>query len=240
MIASDQPVRARYGLIIPSSNRIAEPHASAYTPAGIVPHITRLRMTGPHKLSNAELLPRVREAAAMLADARCNPVIFHCTANSMAAGSDGEAAITAAVATATGAPAATTASASLAALAALKAKRIVLVSPYARAPHEHEIEFLESAGFEIVAERNLDLAGSDAYCSMPARDWLSVLAPLKTDQAHAYFVSCANIRATEAICELEDMLQSSVITSNQVVIWRAMRMAGVTDTLPALGRLESL
>ena len=51
MNGSFDAIRARYGLIIPSSNRMAEPHAWRYTLATIVPHITRLRMTGPYFIS---------------------------------------------------------------------------------------------------------------------------------------------------------------------------------------------
>ncbi|MFT5440731.1 MAG: maleate isomerase, partial [Alphaproteobacteria bacterium] len=130
-------VRARYGLIIPSSNRMAEPHAARYTPAGIVPYATRLRMTGKHFMALDDLLPKVAEAAAMLADAQCNPIAFHCTANSMAEGLAGERRIARAIADATGGKATTTAEATMAALKQLGAKRIVLVSPYTRKNHQH-------------------------------------------------------------------------------------------------------
>ena len=84
MNTSSDSTCARYGLIVPSSNRMAEPHASRFTPAAAVPHVTRLRMTGAHFMPLDELLPKVAEAAVLLADARCDPVVFHCTANSMA------------------------------------------------------------------------------------------------------------------------------------------------------------
>ena len=83
------------------------------------------------------LLPKVSEAAEMLADAICGSIVFHCTANSMAAGLAGEKLIAGAIEKATGLTAATTASATMAAFEALEAKRVVLVSPYPRAPHEH-------------------------------------------------------------------------------------------------------
>ncbi len=233
------PIRARYGLIIPSSNRMAEAHAWRYTPIGAQPHITRLRMTGPHAMGLVDLLPRVGEAAAMLADAQCDPVIFHCTANSMAGGVTGEKRITRAIAEATGGKASSTAGASMAALDLLGAKRIVLVSPYTRESHEHELEFMEQAGVEVLGERNLGLTGSDAYCAMPPAEWVEIMAAMKDDRAQVYFVSCANIRATEVIDELEALLGRPVLTSNQLVIWHALRLAGITDSLPGLGQLAS-
>lgn len=232
-------VRARYGLIVPSSNRMAEPHAARFNPDGVVAHTARLRMTGPYFMELDALLPKVSEAAEMLADAICGSIVFHCTANSMAAGLAGEKRIAGAIEKATGLTAATTASATMAAFEALEAKRVVLVSPYLRAPHEHEIEFLEEAGCEIVGERNLGLAGSEAYSAMPPSDWVDTLRAMKNDRADVYFASCANIRVIEALEEMEDILDAPVVTSNQLVIWQALRLAGIKDPIPGLGRLAA-
>jgi maleate cis-trans isomerase len=47
MLSSSPPlVRARVGLIIPSSNCLTEPHTQRYAPPGVQVHVTRLRMTG--------------------------------------------------------------------------------------------------------------------------------------------------------------------------------------------------
>lgn len=231
--------RARYGMIIPSSNRMAEPHACCYTPAGIVAHVARLRMTGPYLMALDDLLPKLADTAATLADTKCDPIVFHCTANSMASGLEGERRIAQTIEDATGAKATTTAAATMAGLQQFGAKRIVLVSPYARATHEHELEFMEQAGIEVVGERNLGLSGSDAYCSMLPAEWVEVMTEMKSDRADVYFVSCANIRATEVIEEMEAKLGRPVLTSNQLVIWQALRLAGVQDPIPGLGRLAS-
>jgi maleate isomerase len=230
------PPRARYGLIFPSSNRILEPHLARFSPPGLSPHVTRLRMTGPYFMPVQDLTPKVTEAAGELADAGCDPVVFHCTANSMAEGLAGEAAIKAAVAAA-GVGAITTASATMNALAALGARRIVLASPYQRPSHEHELEFMEEAGIEVVGERNLDLSPASRYPEVTPADWVEIMEGLRNDRADVYFVSCAAIRAMESLEEMEKRLGKPVITSNQLVIWRAARMAGFDGTLEGLGQL---
>ena len=63
MIRGLPPLRARVGLIIPSSNRLSEPQFQRYAPSGVQLHVTRLRMTGPHKAPLDELLPRIADAA---------------------------------------------------------------------------------------------------------------------------------------------------------------------------------
>ena len=74
----------RIGLIIPSSNRMTEPQFHRYAPAGIGLHVARVQMTGRHKKPIAALLDDVGRAASSLGDARCNPIVFHCTGTSMA------------------------------------------------------------------------------------------------------------------------------------------------------------
>src|SRR5579864_912941 len=83
-------VRARIGLIIPSSNRLTEPQMRRYAPPGVEVHVTRLRMTGASHVPLAELVPRIVEATLSLDDARCDPIVFHCTASSMEAGLEGD------------------------------------------------------------------------------------------------------------------------------------------------------
>ena len=97
----------RVGCIIPSSNRMVEQEMVQAFPVGVHPHVTRLRMTGPNRGPLATVLPRIEEASRALTDARCEVVAFHCTANSMEEGRDGEARILAAMIRA-GVPHATT------------------------------------------------------------------------------------------------------------------------------------
>ncbi|MHA1107799.1 MAG: maleate cis-trans isomerase family protein [Alphaproteobacteria bacterium] len=230
-------ISARIGLIVPSSNQMSEPHFYRYAPDSVVTHTTRLRMTGKHRMKLAELTPHIAEAAIMLADSGCDPIVFHCTANSMGEGVAAEQTIVRTIADATGVRATTTASATMAALKALDARRIVLVSPYVRATHEHEIEFLTEAGIEIVGERNLGLENSGAYVATPASVWLDTLRELQTERADSYFVSCANIRAMEMLDEMEALLDRPVLTSNQVALWHALRLAGIDDPIAGIGRL---
>jgi len=197
----------------------------------------RVRMTGQYFMALDELLPKVAQASDILADSKCDPIVFHCTANSMAEGIAGEKRIAETIEAATGQTAATTASATMAAFEKLGVNRLVLISPYVRSIHEHEIEFLEEAGFDIVSERNLGFKTSDGYCGVQPAEWIETLSQMKDDRADVYFVSCANIRAIEVLEEMETMLEAPVVTSNQLVIWQALRLAGVDEPIPGLGRL---
>ena len=68
--ASTGFARARLGLIIPSSNRLSEPHFRRFLPPDVGVHTTRLRMTGVHNKPLGPLMEDVSRAAATLGDAR--------------------------------------------------------------------------------------------------------------------------------------------------------------------------
>ena len=196
-------MNARVGLIIPSSNRMVEQEMVHAFPDGVHPHITRLRMTGPNRMGHDQLIPRVEEATRALADAKCDVVAFHCTANSMEEGQGGEARILSAVQGSGVRHATTTATAIRRALDALGARKIVLVTPYSQAVTDHEAEFLNEAGYDVIYAKGYELAGSDAYCATPPEVWRDRAIAAARPDADVYFLSCANISVFGIIEELE-------------------------------------
>jgi maleate isomerase len=230
-------VHTRIGLIIPSSNRLTEPHMHSYAPEGVQAHVTRLRMTGQSHVPLAELMPRIIEATLALDDAGCNAIVFHCTASSMEAGLDGERQVLDAMSSVTPAVTATTATAALAALNALELHKIALFSPYIAATHQHEITFLTEAGYEVIGGKCLGLQGGDEYITVKPAQWVRLATTNTPADADGVFLSCTNIHAPEAIEAIEQNLQKPVVTSNQAVLWYVLRTLGVDAPVPQLGRL---
>src|SRR5262249_46184714 len=145
--------RARIGFIIPSSNRMVEPQMQRFMPDGVVPHFTRIGMTNRHKAPLEQLLPRITEAAGLLADSKCDVIVLQCTGTSMSGGVDMDHHVVAEIAKATGRPALSTASALNAAFTALGARRLVFISETEQAGHDKKLAYLREAGYDIVADK---------------------------------------------------------------------------------------
>jgi maleate isomerase len=227
---------ARVGLIIPSSNRMVEQEMVRFFPDDVVVHVTRLRMTGANRKSIGDLVPEVEAAAAALADAKCDVIIFHCTANSMSEGADGEARLLETLKHAGAPRVATTSTAIVEALKALKATSVSLVTPYDQKVTDHEVHFLEERGFHVPYAKGWALGGSDAYCMTPAETWLERMLTAEGG-VQATFLSCANVRGIGIIQDVESRLGVPMITSNQAVIFEAMRQIGWRGEAPRLGRV---
>jgi maleate cis-trans isomerase len=233
-------MRARIGLIIPSSNRLTEPQMQRYAPPGVQIHVTRLRMTGANHVPLADLMPRVVEATAALADARCDVIVFHCTASSMESGLSGERRLLEAMRGAHTGKVASTATATLAAMRALDFQRVAVFSPYVAPTHAHELDFLQEAGLRIVGGRCLGLRGSDEYIDVTPAEWQRWVEAETPPAADGVFLSCTNIHAPDAIEPLERTLERPVVTSNQAVLWYSLRLCGLHDRVSELGRLFNL
>jgi maleate cis-trans isomerase len=232
--------RVRLGLIIPSSNRMTEAQFHRYAPAGVAVHVARVQMTGRHKKPIAALLDEVGRAASALGDARCNPVVFHCTGTSMAEGLEGEAALVRRVAQESGAASFSTAQAILEALKALELRRVVLFSPYPQATNDHEKEFLAEHGIEVVRDVALNVGSSDDYIRVPVGRWIELAREHARAPADGFFLSCTNTTQIEAIETIERETGKPAVNSNQATLWAALRRApafGAVPRIPGLGRL---
>ena len=212
----------RVGLIIPSVNTMVEDEMLGVFPPAIHTHITRLRMTGPHRRPLVQTLPQIREAAAALVDAGCELVVFHCTANSTDDGSAGEQAILTAILEAGARGASSTATALRLALSALGGRTIALVTPYTQDMTDHETEYLREIGQTVLYAKGCDV-GRTNYASMTPGFWREQLQEAGPSEADVYFLSCANVTAMSTIAPAESALGRPVITSNQVVVWDVVR-----------------
>jgi maleate isomerase len=149
----------------------------------------------------------------------------------------GDRAIIRAIADATDQTATSTASAVAAALHAVGARTISLLTPYVDATHRQERAFLEESGFQVARDRYLGHTGSDAYVGVLPEAWITEASALAEPEVEAEVIGCTNIRAIEVIGDLEARIDRPVVTSNQAVLWQALRLGGLDDQITGLGRL---
>ena len=64
---------------------------------------------------------------------------------------------------------------------------------------------------------------------MPPQLWIDTVLELRRNDADVYFLSCANIHATDAIETIEAAVGKPVVTSNQAAFWHALRTIGLKD-----------
>ena len=228
--------RLRLGIIVPSGNVIAEPQIRAMLPAGVGALITRLALRGSSEAELRRMEAGVEAAAGLLADAQVDRIVFHCTAVTTFSPEAGSA-IRQRITDATGIPGLVTSDALAAAFQALRIRRVVLLSPYIAPVHQREIAFLQHLGLEVVGEAALGLDTNDAMARLSPEQLEEWAITQLNSQADGYFLSCTALRTAELISPLERRLGRPVLTSNQVMVWHALRDAGLSDGDTAWGQL---
>jgi len=125
-----------------------------------------------------------------------------------------------------------------AALAALGLKRIALVTPYAPEITQEMQRNLQAAGVTINAVASFNQT-DDFVVARITTD--SIRAAITTigarDDCDGVFVSCTNLRVLPVIAETEEILGKPVLSSNAVIAWHLMRLAGLNDSSTVGGRL---
>ena len=238
---ADPPVidygdRLRLGIIIPSGNVIAEPQLRAMLPPGVSALFTRLPLRGTSEEELGKMEAGVESAAGLLADAIVDRIVFHCTAVTTFEPGAG-ARIRKRIEQATGTPGLVTSDALAAAIQALALRKMVLLSPYTELTHRREVTFLEHLGVDVVHDSALGIATNDVMAALsPARleDWVLTQ---RDDRADGYFVSCTALRSAEAVARLEQQLGCPVLTSNQIMVWHALRECSSLRAHSKWGRL---
>ncbi|WP_210115090.1 maleate cis-trans isomerase family protein [Roseovarius aestuariivivens] len=229
--------RGKIGFVLIPNEQTIEEDMIRHMPAGVGAYFARAPM--PREIST-ESLAQVRgslagAAARILPDDGLDVISFACTSGTVAVGE----AETCAELTrgAPGARATTLAGSVRKALTAVGARRLTLISPYTAELNANVARFLQHAGFEIGAAHGMGLR-YDTEMIRVAPDYIAELAlALDRPDADAVLISCGALRTIDVVDEIEQTLGKPVICSNQAMLWDCLRLTGIEDRLPGLGRL---
>ncbi|MGF6597425.1 maleate isomerase [Paraburkholderia sp. GAS448] len=188
----------------------------------------------------AEIESRIAPAAGLLLPGeRLDVVAFGCTSAAMVIG---EERVFARVREARPGIACTTPiTAAVAALATLQVRRVALLTPYIRSINDFMRDYIEARGIAVTRIASFEHADDNEVSRIDAPSLCMAIEQLaRHADADAVFVSCTSLRVGSLIPQLEVVTGKPVISSNFAMAWHALRLAGVRDSEPRLGRLFAL
>lgn len=235
--------RARIGLIVLATDNTIE-HEWRRIMAGLdgvalyQSRILNDAQITPETLRAME--PRIASATeVILPGAPFDVIAYGCTSATMAIGEDG---IFARIREARPEVRCTTpVTAAFAAFRAFGAKRIGVLTPYRADVNRIVADYIEARGFEVPVFGSFN-EENDMIAARITPDSVrkGVLAIAEKTKIDAVFVSCTSIRLAENAAEIEKEIGLPLTSSNHAMAWHALRLAGITDTLPQWGKLFTL
>jgi maleate isomerase len=179
---------------------------------------------------------KVTEVAKdILPDQDLDCVVYGCTSGTIAAGDESiEQKVKAAKPMA---DLTTPSSAAIKALKRLKIKKLFIFTPYSKTLNDEVLEYFKSEGFEITANSYFDIE-ADYDIGKVDEDYLyEVLSQIDLNGAEGLFVSCTALPVLPIIDKLEKKLNTTVLSSNQALIWDTLVKINRNNSINGFGKL---
>jgi maleate cis-trans isomerase len=231
--------RAKIGRISPSPETAGAEEWRRSLPDGVCLVETRTLIHDVTVEALSETAEQVERAALELASAEVDVILQAGTAIAFYRGFGHDQELTKRIHAATGIKATTSLTAVIEALRALKIQRLAVATSYLADIDARLVEVLQKSGFKVAAIQGMGLRKSiDMGKVFPEQTYRLARSVVQSaHDADGILISCGNLRTFEAIEPLEADTGLPVVTSNQAGLWQVLRMIGINDRLPALGRL---
>lgn len=234
--------RRKVGHITPSSNTVLEP-LTACIAAGVEDrvshHFTRIKVeaiTLDERHTGQFSAEKMLAAAELLADAHVDAIMWNGTSGGWN-GADADRAICAAIEQRTGIPASTSTLAQFDAMRAWGMTRYALAVPYTDDVTARIVEQYAHEGFEAVGVANASVSTNREMAHVSPDTVRRLVRDADRPDAECVLVVCTGMAAAHLVPELEAELGKPIIDSVTVVVWKALRMLGITTELPEWGSL---
>ena len=116
-----------------------------------------------------------------------------------------------------------------------------MLTPYAKNVNDMVQASIKQAGFEVPVFGSFNEPNDPTVAAINSHSLKSAIAKITDGQkVDAVFISCTSVRIASDVAAIEAELGMPVTSSNHALAWHCLRLAGIDDKLPELGRLFSL
>jgi len=221
-------VSVRIGLIVPSSNTVAEVDFYRRLPDGVTLHTARMYLEETTPEGEATMLDdHLPTAISDLATVRPDVVVFGCTSAGALRGNAYEAELIARLARETGARAVSVSAAVRRAILGHGGRRVGVITPYIDSLNDKIRESLQDDGVEVAGIHGLGITDNVTIADVtPERIAELAVERFGGSEIELLFASCTNFRAFDARERIHEALGVPVVTSNHAALVAALDEIG--------------
>jgi maleate isomerase len=231
--------RARIGLIVLATDHTIEHEfRQIYRLDGVALYESRIPNSSQINAATLAEMERGLASAAgvILPGTKLDVIAYGCTSGAVVIG---EEKVSARIREARPGVACTTPiTAGIAGLKKLNVRRIALLTPYVDEVNQMFRRHVEGQGIAVPVMGSFNHGNDNEVARISQASIKNAVRELAREPGvDGVFVSCTSLRVADIAEELEVELGKPVTSSNHALAWHCLRLAGVNDSLPALGRL---
>jgi maleate isomerase len=221
----------RVGLIVPSSNTVAEVDFYRRLPAEATLHTARMYLEETSPEAESVMLDQhLPIALSDLATTRPDIVVFSCTSAGALRGNADEAELITSIGKRTGAHVVSVMAAVRRAILSHHADRVGVITPYVESLNDKIRASLEAEGLEVVGIQGMGIAENLEIGRVePERIAQFAVDCFGRLDIDLLFASCTNLRALEARERIEQALEVPVVTSNHAALEAVLEHIGAAS-----------
>lgn len=242
----------RVGMIVPSSNTTMETEIPAMLidrmkvePETFTFHSARMRMmhVNPEELKKMDA--DSDRCALELSDARCDVLAYACLIAIMCQGPGyhnvSEERLSGVIKQNEGeAPIVSSAGALIQGIETLGVKKVAIITPYMKPLTNMVIEYLNTAGIEVVDSISLEVADNLEVGRLDPTNLIGHADKLKLEGAEAIVLSaCVQMPSLPSIQAVEDRLGLPVLSAATSTVYQILKQLGLKTVVPNAGSLLS-
>jgi maleate isomerase len=230
--------KGRLGLIVPANNSVIEPEFWSVMPDGAAAFGTRLFVRGdisPEVVRKMET--QVDRAVDELTATGVDVLVYADMATTFVMQTDWNETKTKEIADRAGVPCISAWTALRDALAVFDVTAFALGTPYPAPVHALTRPFFESNGYTVVDDATLGIAAMLDVPKVTPKRLKELVHRLETAGAGAIVLLATDLPTFASIEEIEAETGLPVLSSNQTLLWSALRAAGNNVAIKSLGRL---
>ena len=131
----------------------------------------------------------------------------------------------------------TPSTAAIKALKKMKINKISIFTPYSKILNDEVLKYFKSEGFEVTSNSYFDIEADYDIGKVDQNYLYDVLSKIDLKGAEALFVSCTALPVLPIIDKLESKLNTTVLSSNQALIWDTLVKIKKNDSVKGFGKL---
>ncbi|GAA1133779.1 aspartate/glutamate racemase family protein [Kribbella jejuensis] len=180
---------------------------------------------------------RLAEGAVQLKQEQPDSVMWACTSGSFVFGREGANIQAGGLAQAVGVPASSTSIAFVDACKSLEIYQVAVAASYPEDITQHFVRFLAAAGIEVVSTGSNGILTAAEVAMLTADQVIDMVNAADHPDAEAVLVPDTAMHTLAIVDDLELATGKTVLTANQVTVWKGLDLVGPVPSLPDLGML---
>jgi maleate isomerase len=236
--------RAKFAVLIPSTNTSVQPEFDAMRPRGVTNHVSRIRIPNMALENDDDFARLVDHIAAGQIEAvdsvmTCEPdrIVLGISVETFWGGYAISRQLKSDLERHTGLPISMGAEASELALKLVGARRIGVVTPYFPIGDRNVAQFFAEAGFAVAKLVGLKCASPVAIAHVSEARLREAILAVDGPEIDAIIQVGTNLAMARLAPEAERWLGKPVVAINTAIYWHALRASGITDKIAGWGPL---